>query len=518
MAAGCAKVGPPSGGPVDRSSPSVSSHYPPPDAVGVSVDSRIELVFSEPMDRKSTGDAVFVSPAAQIRQRWRGRRLELVLEPGLQPDRTYVITLGTGARDLRRNALERSFTFAFATGDVLNQGRLRGWVFEAHEPVATAHVWAYDLAHFDGRVGRDPPHYRTQTGRDGSYEFSRLSASSYRVLAFVDRNRNAIWDEGESLGLPAGDVPVGDGEQVRVGDLALVQRAGPAPSLRRAHAVHRRRVVLQFEQAVAWDEVGVALRGLVVQGGYGAPGDGRKVYLTTAPQEAGKAYPFDLLEVGGTAVEWEEPVRGSARPDRAPPTLVEWLPGAAMAPGDSLSLRFSEAMEASVPREFWLVSDSTQSPAGRWQWQGPTELIFVPGQPWEPGPYHLRGRGAMLRDQAGLALADSLVTVEFEVLGAEELGRISGRAINGVGPVWIVAEHQKQGREHKVRADSSGAYVMERLLPGTYVVTGFVDASGDRAWEHGSLEPYRPAEPYCRNREKLTVETGQSLESVELEF
>ena len=73
-------------------------------------------------------------------------------------------TVGTGARDLRRNALEKSFTFAFATGDEINQGGIAGQVFSDHELTATAHVWAYDLDHFAGVIGSDEPAYRTQSG------------------------------------------------------------------------------------------------------------------------------------------------------------------------------------------------------------------------------------------------------------------------------------------------------------------------------------------------------------------
>ena len=91
--------------------------------------------------------------------------------------------MGTGARDLRNNALEQSFSLAFATGARLDQGALRGRVYQREVPLRGAHIWAYDLSDFRGEVGLEKPAYQTQSGVDGQYEFLRL-APGYGLLAF----------------------------------------------------------------------------------------------------------------------------------------------------------------------------------------------------------------------------------------------------------------------------------------------------------------------------------------------
>ena len=244
---GCAKVGPPTGGPVDKEPPRILSHYPESDALEVARDTEVEIVFSEPMNREQTEAALFTSPVGPLQLSWHGPRLRIFMP--LAEERTYVLTVGTGARDLRGNALTKSFTLAFATGSQLDQGLVRGRVYQDHQPVAGAHVWAYDLGTFSGEVGLDEPSYQTQSGADGGYEFVRLAPGHYRVLAFRDANRNALPDADEWLALPASSVEVGE-EEVLAGDLALVRRQMPAPVLKRIQAVHTERLMLLFAEAV----------------------------------------------------------------------------------------------------------------------------------------------------------------------------------------------------------------------------------------------------------------------------
>ncbi len=184
---GCAKVGRPPGGVVDKVAPTVVGTQPWGDEIGVGLGRSIEVEFSEGMDGRRTGDAVFVSPGIEMRLLWHGRTLEIRPLEGLQSERTYVITVGTDARDLRGNKLDQSFTFAFATGGQLDRGSIEGRVLESGKAVGSAKVWAYHMGGgFDGDPGVGPPAYETQSGRDGSYSFQRLAPGVYRVMAFDD--------------------------------------------------------------------------------------------------------------------------------------------------------------------------------------------------------------------------------------------------------------------------------------------------------------------------------------------
>ncbi len=506
---GCAKVGPPSGGPVDKEPPRILSHYPESDALAVARDTEVEIVFSEPMNREQTEAALFISPVGPLQLSWHGPRLRIVRP--LAEERTYVLTVGTGARDLRGNALTKSFTLAFATGSQLDQGLVRGRVYQDHQPAVGAHVWAYDLGTFSGEVGSGEPSYQTQSGADGDYEFVRLAPGPYRVLAFRDANRNARPDTDEWLALPSSSVEVAE-EAVRAGDLALVRQQMPAPVLKRVQAIHAERLMLLFAEAVNFRELELEVGGLAVESLYAAPDVEEKIYVETAAQEPDRHYAIQLA-VAGVPVLWDAPVRGSVRPDHKPPSFVGLVRNR-LAPRDALDLLFSEAMQAAALAKVWTASDSTQALAGQWQWPAANRARFVPAEPLAPGAYRLAGSAAQFADRAGNGLADSLLTLSFSV-GAETAA-IRGQGLAGEQGRIRIAAFNEDGRTYAEWADEAGRFDLNGLLAGTYSLWAFVDRDGDGEYSSGSLSPFRYSEPYGRYGEPIDLDAGQIVEEINI--
>lgn len=503
---GCAKVGVPRGGPVDRQAPEVVDCDPAPDTTGVLLSRAIAISFSEAMERGRTEEAVYLSPHAELDFSWSGRELRIRPGGGLLPDRTYVITVGTDARDLRGNRLERSYTSAFSTGAQLNRGKLSGAVSNARGPASGARVWAYDVTFPDGEVGElgvAAPSYQTQTGSDGTFEFLRLSRGTYRVVAFDDDNDNGRYDRGEGLALPARDAVLVEGGEIHLGDLVLsAPTAGPV-QLKRAQAVDEHRVLLVFDREVRAPEVTARIAGLAVERTYSAPDDVRKLYLITAPHEAGRAYRLEVT-VAGQTVDWKEPVRGSRRADRTVPALVSHHPRALAAAWDSIALVFSEPL-ASLPGEgFWVRDDSTEAPAGQWAWEDGVRAVFAPDSSWAPGPHRLVGRLHQLLDLAGLAPADSFAAVTFEVVDGADMAALGGRVSGGTGhPIWVEAvslESSIAGPAAAARqlSGADGTFLIEGLLPGPIQLSAFEDRNGNGVRDAGRRQPYEPAEVTAR--------------------
>jgi uncharacterized protein (DUF2141 family) len=512
---GCAKVGAPAGGPLDKLPPAIAAHSPAADAVGVPLDSQVELSFSESMERTRTEAALFLSPSAPFEPSWQGRRLRLRFPQGLKPDQTYVITLGTGARDLRGNALAQSFTLAFATGAQLNQGRIEGRVFSRHQPAGSAYVWAYGPQPGGQKLLTDLPDYRTQTSSDGRYTFSRLPPGAYRLVAFADADADQRWDQSETLALPAGDLDLKEGAALRAGDLDLFALAGLPPHLQRIQALDQQRLLLLFDREVSLEQTTLEVEGLATELLYQLPADRRKVYARTAPQEAGRPYTIARLETAGQPLKWREPLRGNGRPDQTPPALASTPTAGILSPQDSLVLVFSEAMEAADPGELWLASDSTQTPAGRWLWQAPAVLAFVPQLPWAPGVHRLQGRTGALRDLAGLAPRDSLFTLSFSV--PEQLCRLAGQVLSPSGtPIraWVSAKSAE--RSWQAQTDAQGRFLFADLVPGTYRVFAFADPNLNQQQDRGTLEPFLPSEPYACLPEAITLAASAVRDGLEL--
>lgn len=502
---------------MDKTPPAITAHFPAADAVSLPLDTQVELAFSEGMDHTRTETALFISPTSPVECTWRGSRLHLSFPQGLKPDQTYVITLGTGARDLRGNALAQSFTLAFATGTQLNQGRIEGRVFSRHQPAGSAYVWAYGPELSDRHLLADPPDYRTQTGSDGRYNFSRLPAGAYRIAAFADADADQSWDAGEALALPAADLTLEEGAALPAGDLDLFPQGNPPPRLQRVQALDQQRLLLLFDREVALARTTLELSGLAVELLYQLPGDRRKLYARTAPQAAGKAYTISHLEVEGQPLKWREPVRGSSRPDQTPPSLVSTYPAAAgtLVSQDSLVLGFSEAMAPTELGEIWVAGDSTQTPAGRWRWQAPAVLAFVPQPPWAPGDHRLQGRTTALRDLAGLPLRDSLFTFNFTV--SAPTCRLAGQVLSPTGtPIRAWVDARNTERSEQVQADAEGRFLFADLGPGTYRVFAFFDRNLNQEQDRGTLEPFLPSEPYTCLPEAVTLTASAVREGLEL--
>ncbi len=201
---GCAKPGPPPGGPVDEEPPWVVATEPENGSVLVPVSTSPAVLFSEEMDRTSVERSLVMSPHAALRSaKWRGPRMEMRFAGELSDSTTYVVTLGDGARDDHGVSMEGVFTFAFSTGETLDDCGIAGTVLADGEPAEGATVWACPgipapdslaMIHVCGRA--------TETGPDGEYRLGHLShtRSPYSLVAFLDADRDGAYSLTDETG------------------------------------------------------------------------------------------------------------------------------------------------------------------------------------------------------------------------------------------------------------------------------------------------------------------------------
>jgi hypothetical protein len=98
-------------------------------AVGVSPGDTLVLVFSEKMDKGSVEDWLFLSPDVdRLELRWEGLSLRIRPRRRWEAGRTYVLLLGSRARDRRRNEMGQPFLLPFATAEALDRGEVEGIV------------------------------------------------------------------------------------------------------------------------------------------------------------------------------------------------------------------------------------------------------------------------------------------------------------------------------------------------------------------------------------------------------
>ncbi|MBU1706932.1 Ig-like domain-containing protein, partial [bacterium] len=212
----CAKMGQPPGGPEDERGPQVEDVFPMPAATNVSQKIEVRVLFDEEVNRRSVVDAVFLSPdpGERVRFYWRGRLLRIRYLDSLNANRTYVITIGSAARDIRGNPISNPFTLAFSTGDHIDQGRIIGQI-SGEETPQNLNLWAYSLSKSAmPNPQEDIPEYRTQPNASGAFRFTYLKSDTYRVFAVFDAGRDGFWNPSvDKIGLPSGDMVVTDESQ-----------------------------------------------------------------------------------------------------------------------------------------------------------------------------------------------------------------------------------------------------------------------------------------------------------------
>ena len=102
---------------IDVEPPELEASSPNNGATDISVDTNIELEFSEPMKKSETETAFKTSPFVSCDFFWNSDATKLTCNPNtnLLPDTTYGITLATSATDLAGNALASVFSSSFTT-------------------------------------------------------------------------------------------------------------------------------------------------------------------------------------------------------------------------------------------------------------------------------------------------------------------------------------------------------------------------------------------------------------------
>jgi hypothetical protein len=222
---GCAKRGSPPGGPADTTPPFVSEISPQSGSVGVSLDSPVSVQFSERMKKRTVETGMIVSPPCRWEKRyWQKNTYIMVPERGLRSNTTYLVSVSNKVEDIHRVAMKSTFVAGFSTGDSINAGIISGEVGWKRMTVEAAVVELFDSEAIDSVEGwpvAEPLHV-TLSGSKGLYEIPFVNTEGrYRVLAFLDKNMDAVYDEGEEVGCYSGDVVFAVEQEIENIDVTL---------------------------------------------------------------------------------------------------------------------------------------------------------------------------------------------------------------------------------------------------------------------------------------------------------
>ncbi|RIK58653.1 hypothetical protein DCC62_29275 [candidate division KSB1 bacterium] len=524
----CAKTGSPPGGPVDDIPPRILSTAPESNATRVSRATRLSFTFTEPLNRKSFEDAIFITPNparseddAELQFKWRGKTVDVILPDSLREQRTYVVTVGTGVRDRRGVNMKESFALAFSTGDTLDRGEIKGRIFD--EKAAGLLVMAYILTE-----GQEPnpakiaADYYTQVGEAKTFSLSYLAPGRYRVFALQDRDGDRLYTRGDELiGIATNDVIIDqnyrNNQALR---FRLMQEDTLAPGLSAVTAISANQIEWRFDEAVSphsskWmNRLKIfekeTQRPLPVFAAYPHPLNGAQILALTAPMQAMPYFATadSLLDDAGLMIDSARGAidfEGAAQPDTIRPRLVK------ISIADStrdlsldapIVLFFSEMMKTDSAFSPLVVQDTSGArAAGAAEWVNPLQFRFSPQPNWKSRcRYEIKINADSLFDWNGNALFDTTRQITFWTLNADTLASISGAiadADSTAGGLIHLKARQFDGKiEYSTTASAPGGYSFPGILPGLYEISGFRDANHNGRFDAGMPFPFAPAERY----------------------
>jgi len=526
----CAVQKSPGGGPLDRTPPEIEYTNPASDSLGLPLHlERIDLRFSERMDQSSLNNNIYISPPLKFETEWDGwDELTLHLQDSLLPEKTYVVSIGAGARDLQKNSMKESLQFAFSTGTVIDSGSIKGKIFHK-EKNKIYNLFAYDLSDSTAfNPLKNKPEYITQSGPSGDFNFTYLQLGRYRIMAVEDQNHNLLVDaDYEKIGIPVKDVLLDSARHTASGlNFQLTKSDTTPPAVISLRSVYRTAVQLRLSEPVSLPAEGeysivdsLKQQPVNILGFSQDPEKNNIIHFYTDPLDSAARYQLYLKSLEDTSgnISSKLPLymfSASAKDDTAGFRLLHHSPKDSsknLSPRMKVSMEFSLPVDtASIKTACILVSAGGDTVSGNWKFPNLFMAEFKPTNFFKPdSSYSSVLNLSELRNLYNQSIADSVSDYYFSIVPAREMGEISGEAVIQSGetaPVHLnVRSLNSRQAPVEIILDRKNTFFVPYMREGKYLIDGFIDLNRDGRFSAGSLLPFKYSEPFVFGRDTIEV-------------
>ena len=525
----CAVRGRPGGGPIDRIPPDIVAVFPQSDSTNITDLDKIEIYFSERMAEPSVEQALFISPTLNYEIDWSGGdELRLRLNDTLIKDRTYVITIGSGAMDSRKNKLKESFQFAFSSGDKIDRGRISGKVFGIKEQ-DNFYIYAYQRSNTDSlNPTQTKADFLSQPGEDGSFMLNYLSYGGYRIFVIEDVNNNLILDTSfERLGIAHTDVYIDSvNNMVKNLNFRITRVDTIPPSITGARAIDNQKVLLRMSEPVKNLRSDMIIitdtlyqDTLRMLGWTESKDEVGQYFIFTANQLPGQSYRVLLSNLSDTLGNFQPQSQfadfvGSDQRDTSRFEITK------VAPKDSaknLPLTVTIEVHCSLPidtvsllNSFICITGDNDTLIGKWKWENLRQGYFQPYSKFQPGrQYTYQLNTGSLFTLWGDTLQDTTISNTFFIMSEEEFGSLSGQFIIQkplTHNVYIdILPLSKGFPAQRVMIDENNLFSIDWLPEGQYQIGAFLDLDSNKRYTPGRLFPFQFSEPFMVNEDTIRV-------------
>lgn len=198
----CANMASPSGGPYDETPPKFVRSLPAPNEKNYK-GKKVEILFDELIQIEKPSENVIITPPQMQLPVIRavGKKVTVELKDTLKENTTYTIDFTNSISDNNEKNVFENFSFAFATGDVIDTMEVSGILLNAEnlEPMPGITIGLHKNLE-DSAFVKLPFDRTSRTNDKGAFTIRNISPGSYRIFALNDVNRDYRFDQpGEEI-------------------------------------------------------------------------------------------------------------------------------------------------------------------------------------------------------------------------------------------------------------------------------------------------------------------------------
>ncbi len=531
----CAEVAGPPGGPRDETAPTITSTTPLSGSVNTIIDNIITISFSEGINTKGVEETIFITPRpnGKLKYSWKKNKLLITLPESFKSNTTYVVTVGSGVRDLRGNKLEESFSFAFSTGEIIDQGSVAGLVFQEKKPNAGITIGLYNYSILDSLIFLDSlyPPYLTQSGKNGEFEFNYLPDGNYLVLAYGDKNKNQLLNyPSEMFGLADRFVVLDSNKQTLTLNINMTSIDTTSLSIISTTLYQNNLVKARLSKSVKSETFFEFVKDIVLISSERE--DGLIIASSVKESGEGETAVFNLyfanlvdglykLRIGeplltalgseSTYIESSEfPVHLNS--DSAAPKIDYFSSNqkTIFLDENSFEIGFSEPMNQilSADSSILIYDNNDIQKDITLNWIDDFRLRLMLDRPDWGKAYFVVLDEKTYFDLAGNSVGDSISVFKFNTYDSDSLGEASGQIEYGLPIDSNVISYLTFGEvSNKKRFTQrvSGNHFSFNLPSGKYLLSGFIDSNNNGNYDSGSLFPFGLAETMALGADTIRV-------------
>jgi hypothetical protein len=537
----CANQLPPTGGEVDTIPPEIVEAFPPNRTVN-HTEGYFEISFSEYVDKRSVQDAIFISPAIEGEKdfEWTGKSLEVEFENPLKENTTYTITIGTDVIDINnRNKMEEAFSFAFSTGSEIDNGEVRGKVFDKDPSGVMIFAYKKDTVEIDPL--KNKPDYISQVGKKGNYNLLGLAEGDYQIFAVRDDFRDLIYNIGEDYyGSPNREISLSKKDSIFFGlDFFLTKEDTSLPHLFSAVMTDKYHILIELSEFIDSSKIGASSffifdstinQRFDIQYVFKGQSKSKQLFLALKDTivNANEIYLTvnKLTDRAGNVLNTESTqITVSTKPD----TLhTELLKMNTRYPGDmvdfenpQLWFNFNDGFNRDIITNGIKIKDKKNfSYPHKIKWLDDAAFILTTAGKLNPkSEYHIELDLNYFVDAAGNKI-DSVHRVEFKTINDLVFSGVTGLVKTNIESFdqIVILESVDAKFKYEQKLDNNFNYKFEKIFPGKYFLWIFADEDTNGIYGYGSIVPFKTSERFVFYPDTLNLRARWPVGDVNVNF